>query len=380
MAKQQQQPKGKGKRKFSSTLLWGLVGLLILTAGVVSALYYMNRERIQTDARLKVIKDFVSKVDETIEKGKSTLESTIERGKSAAGVATEKLGSMKSEGMRMPSFGGSRSYTVKPGDNLFAIARESDLVDNPWQWRTILIQNRDKVEWAFINDREQAWKVMIAEGQTLTVQPDGQPDVQVTEERKYSVQLASMAQRQLGRGEYVVRTLMKDGYYAYLFRHEQDGQTWYRIRSGFYDSEAKAKDVAGQIRQRYQAQNFFPDEPWVMQPGPAERRGEGMVFGAMLVHPWLVELRDRDTHADAVRDLRRVSAMGDFAYIWQTQNPITKRYVYHVRVGFFASEDAAEGLIAGKSGDVWENAKAVKVEQLEETLPGQPMILGGVRS
>ena len=380
MAKQEQllRVKGKAKRKFSSTLLWGLLGLVILTAGVVSALYYMNRERIQTDARLKVIKDFVAKVDQTIEKGRSTLSTTLEKGRSAAGVATEKLSGMKPDSVRFP--GGGGTYTVKGGENLWRIATQSGLVENPWQWRTILIQNRDKIEWAFINEDEQDWKVMIARGQQLSVRPDGQPRVEVSGEKKYTFQLASMNERQLKRGLFVVRTLMKDGYYAYLYRHEDKGQVFFRIRSGFYDSEARAKSLGAEIKARYVKQNFFPDALWVVQPSAAEQRGEGLVFGAQLANPWVVELRDRDSHADALSDLHQVAKAGDFAYIWQMQNPLNKRFVYRVRIGFFGSEAAARKLLEGKSGEPWGDAKSLKVDKFEETLPGQPMVLGVARS
>ena len=371
MAKQPEP--AKAKRKGSSTLIWGLLGLVILMAGVVSALYYINRERIQTDSRLRVIKDFVAKVDQTIEKGKSTVSSTLEKGKSATGVGGGQLASA-------PGADGARTYTVKAGENLWHIARESGLVDNPWQWRTILLQNRDKIEWAFINDQEQDWKVMIAQGQRLTVKPDGQPRVEVSGEKKYTFQLASMNERQLKRGLFVVRTLMKDGYYAYLYRHEDKGQVFFRIRSGFYDSEARAKALGAEIKARYAKQNFFPDALWVVPPSAAEQRGEGLVFGAQLANPWVVELRDRDSHADALSDLHQVAKAGDFAYIWQTQNPLNKRFVYRVRIGFFGSEVAAKKLLEGKSGEPWGDAKALKVDKFEETLPGQPMVLGEARS
>ena len=377
MAKQPEpaKAKGKAKRKGSSTLLWSLLGLVILMAGVVSALYYINRERIQTDTRLKVIKDFVAKVDQTIQKGKSTVSSTIQQGKSL----TQRVTGPVAGGIES-ALGGGRTYTVKAGDNLWHIARESGLVDNPWQWRTILLQNRDKIEWAFINDKEQDWKVMIAKGQQLTVKPDGQPHVEVSGEKKFAFQLASMNERQLKRGEFVVRTLMKDGYYAYLYRVEVKGQTFYRIRSGFYDSEAKAKAIGEEIRQRYTKQNFFPDALLVQQPTKAEQRGEGLVFGAQLANPWVVELRDRDTHAEAVADLHKVRRVGDFAYIWQTQDELKKRFVYRVRIGFFGSEESAKKLIQGKSGEPWSDARTIKIDKFEETLPGQPMYLGGMRS
>lgn len=380
MARQQatQAPK---KRKVSTTLLWGLLGLVILTAGVVSALYYMNRERIESDARLTVIKDFVAKVDEAIEKGKSALDITLEKGKSAADVVGQKLAGLKPDSIKLPGLsGGTRRYRVKEGENLWAIARESNLVDNPWEWRTILIQNKDKIEWAFINEEEQAWKVMLATGQELTVRRDAQPDMGEPQGKKFAFQLASMNEAQLKRAEFVVRVLMKDGYYAYLYRHEKDGRNWYRIRSGFYDSEARARAIGNEIKAHYTKQNYFPDDLWVMTPSPAEMRGENLVFGAQLINPWVVELSDRDTHGDAVKDLRRVGSVGEFAYIWQTRNSITKRYIYRVRIGFFASDADARKLFSGKSGALWKDAKTVKLHQLEETLPGQNLKLDGVNS
>ena len=376
MAKAQEAPKaaakGKAKKKSSSTMLWGLLGLVILTAGVLSALYYMNKDRIESDSRLKVIKDFVARVDKTIESGKSTLQTTLDKGKGAVGTPTG--------GMQLPRGTDSgRTYVVKPGENLWAIARESGLVENPWQWRTILRQNRDKIEWVFINDEEQDWKIMIAEGQMLTVDPNGQPEVQATKERKYAFQLTSMAEGAARRAEFIVRVLMRDGYYAYVYRAQEKGKVLYRVRSGFYDSEAKAKAVGAEIRERYAKEGYFPAEPWVIQPNEAERRGEGMVFGAQLVHPWVVELRDRETHADATKDLRAVSNQGDFAYIWQARHPDSGRFVYRVRVGFFATEDGAKAMAAQHQGDLWAGAHPVKVDKFEETLPGQPMLLGNLR-
>jgi cell division septation protein DedD len=379
MAKQA--PKDKKKRKASTTLLWGLLGLVILVGGAFSALYYMNQERIQTDTRLKVIKDFVAKLDQTLEQGKSTLDVTLEKGKSVAGMAREKVTGMSPA---MPSFGG-RSYRVKRNDTLWRIAQESNLVDNPWEWRTILLENSDKIEYAFISDEaiareidaeESRWKVMMAEGQELTVSRRASDPTEPAEGKKYAVQLASMGEAQYRRAVFVVRVMMKDGYYAYLYPHEQGGATYYRIRSGFYDSEARATAIGEELKARYEKQNYFPDKLWVLQPSPGELRGEELAFGAQLVNPWVVELAARHTHAEALADLHKITGTGKFAYIWQTRNPDSKRFVYRVRVGFFPSEAKAKALYEGRDAAVWKEAQPAKVEQFEETLPGQIHKLG----
>lgn len=375
MAKKEAKKKA-GKRKLSTTLLWGLLGLVILLAGAASALYYMNRDKIQSDPQLKVVKDFIEKFDDTIEKGRETLEATLEKGKSVADSAKEKLGGFSSKSLGI-SLGG-RTYEVQPGDNLWAIARESGLVDNPWEWRTIMMQNSDKIEYAFISEEEGAWKVMMAEGQELTVdEPESKPPP-LSGEKKFAFQLASMGENGLRRATYVVRVMMKDGYYGYVNSGEKDGQTYYRIRSGFYDSEDQAKSKAEEIRERYAKENYFPSDPWVFPSTNSEMSGEEMVFGAQLSSPWVVELGDKDTHGAALKELRRISKQGRFTYIWQTRTSFSKRFVYRVRIGFFGSQKMAEDMIADGSGEMWEDAQPVKVEQMEETLPGQYHRLGDV--
>lgn len=380
----QEQSKEKKKRRLPVTLLWGLLGLVILLAGVASALYYMNRERIAGDSRLRVIQDFVSRVDRTIERGKSTLGETLQRGKSMAGLSDDGVGKDSGDdgamGDKMVTMtrDGSRVYIVKPGENLWAIARESDLVDNPWEWRTILLQNADKIEYAFISEEGGSWMVMMAEGQELSVSDESRAPEVPGDGKKFAFQLASMSDQQLERAVQVARILMRDGYYAYLYPHEQDGKLWYRIRSGFYDSEAKAKSVGEAIRQRYTKQHYFPDKLWVIEPSAAEMAGEDMVFGAQLMNPWVAELDGRDSHRQALTDLRKATNSGHFAYILQSRNPITRRFVYKVRIGFFNSEAQAQDVFAGQTGEVWEGAKAVKIDQFEETLPGQFHKLGNV--
>lgn len=368
----QEESKETKKRRLPVTLLWGLLGLVILLAGVASALYYMNEEQTAENSFLRVTQDFVAKGRQTLEKGKSLFDDTIQRGLSEDDKPMD-----EERGSRLEP-DGSRSYTVKAGENLWAIARESNLVDNPWEWRTILLQNADKIDYAFISEESGSWMVMMAEGQELTVREEERLAEPPPEGRKFAFQLASMAERQLNRAVQVVRILMRDGYYAYLYPFEQDSQIWYRIRSGFYDSKAKAKAVGEAVRERYTKQNYFPDPLWIVEPTSEELSGSDLVFGAQLINPWVAELADRDSHREALADLREVTGAGEFAYILQSRNPITRRFIYKVRIGFYNSEARTQEVLADKTDEVWKGAKAIKIDQFEETLPGQTHRLGDV--
>ena len=233
----------KKKRKAGSTLLCGGLGLGILLLGVASALYYMNRERVRTDTRLKVIQNFVDKVDPTLGKGKATFEETLKKGRSVAERMTKPgaqapqapAGMAPAGGM---TGGGERTHVVKEGENLWRIARNSDLIDSPWEWRAILVHNRGKIDYAFISDENgHHWKGLVEKGQKLTIEPDKLPFPKMPAGKRYSVQLASMPGTALKRGKFLVRSLLRDGYYGYLYRTEAQGKTVYRLRSGFYGSE-----------------------------------------------------------------------------------------------------------------------------------------------
>lgn len=355
-------------------LLWGGIGLAILLLGLAAALYYMNRERLPSDSRLRVVQDFM-------ERGRAQVEDTLRRAREAARSEepppppppeARERGAMRSE-----SPGGVRSYTVQPGETLWHIAATGRLVDSPYEWRTILAQNMDKVDYAFVSRENGGWKVVMTPGQTLTVRPGAPYRPQGLTSGRYALQLASLPASARGRGTFVVRVLLRDGYFAYLYPATVDGGTVYRVRSGFYESEARATAVGKEIQERYAERNWFPDKPWVMEAPDAERRGDDLVFGIQRTDPWVVEVGEYRLHGEALAQLRRIKDVGDFSYIAQTHDPLTRRYRYHTRVGFFPGEDAAADWLKNRQGEAWADAKVVQVNYFQEALPGQHMRLGG---
>ncbi|MDH5753206.1 MAG: SPOR domain-containing protein [Deltaproteobacteria bacterium] len=369
MAKATAKPASKGKK---GGLLWIIVGVLILLLGAASGLYYFKRDTIKKDSRLKVIQDFVDKLDSTIGKGTDKIKESLGQGKDDK---SRKPGAAKpgkdDEGLGFGSFFTGSSYEVQHGDNLYSIAQKGSLVENSWEWRRIMVQNRDKIDYAFISEEDPQWKVVMAEGQELTVSEEQVfPPRLPTEGKKYSVQLVSLPDNSYRRGVKVASSLISDGYYAYVYRADAGGKSVYRIRSGLYNSEEEARMVADEIRMRYQEHNWFPDAPWISVPEEAELLGEMLDFGALLINPWVITVTSRDKHSEALADMKQIKNGGIFAYLSQGRDT-SGRFVYRTRVGYFPSKGEAEKVIADHKGPLWETAVPEMVIRFEEASPGQ---------
>jgi hypothetical protein len=288
--------------------------------------------------------------------------------------------------------GAERSHTVKPGENLWDIASHGDLVASAWEWRTILVQNRDKIQYAFVSEEDGGWKVMVENGQQLTVKTDGSPGypgAAAPSGKLYAVQVLTVPDRRLGRAVGIVRRLLADGHFAYLYRHEADGKRFYRIRVGFYASPEDAMRAGEDIVAKYQPQKLFKDY-WVTRPSDVELQGGQMDYGVQETRPWVVELPERGSHHEALEDLRKIAAASDFAYIAQKRAGSARserlhgepeesavRYVYRTRIGFFASESQARAFIAAHKGSaaVLEQGAPVRLDNFQEALPGQNLRL-----
>lgn len=272
---------------------------------------------------------------------------------------------------------GARRYRVAEGDTLWAIARSGKLVDSPWEWRTILVQNRDKIDYAFVSQETGEWKIAVETGRELTVQPEAGPPRRGSEGEKYAIQLLSLPGDRLGQALDVVKFLLAAGHYAYLYRTEVDGEQVYRIRAGFYESRHHARKAAEHLLAQ-DAPDVLTREYWVVKPSQAELRGEHLEFGALRTHPWVIELPPRGTHGEALRDFRRASGLAEFVYIAQRASATPEsgaRYVYHTRLGFFATEDAAYEVLEANRDEVPQlaDARIVTVDNFAEALPGQQL-------
>ena len=325
----------------------GVAGIVILLAG--GWFLWTRQGRQEAGGRLTVSKDFIPQA---------------QKGAPAA-----------------PGAGEARSHTVKPGENLWSIAKKGDLVGSAWEWRTILVQNRDKIQYTFLSDEDGGWKAMVEGGQELTVKPDGSPaypGAAPLTGTRYAVQVLTVPETRLTRAMGIVRQLIADGHFAYLYRKEADGQRFYRIRVGFYPTREDAQKAGEAILAQYQGRKLFK-EFWVMRPSGLEVQGGHLDYGVQQARPWVVQLPERGSHHEALDDLRKIAGASSFAYIAQKRagDAEPARYVYRTRIGFFDSESQAQDFIAAhkNTAAVLGEGAPVRVDSLQEALPGQNLRL-----
>lgn len=343
------------KRRIPSSVLWGGLGVVILLLGAGSAVFYFSRSQEDSEGPLGFIQNLLGRFTGP----------AVEEGDRPPGEAPPRE---------------TRTYTVRDGDNLWAIARKGELVDNPWEWRSIVVQNRDKIDYTFVSEETGEWKVMLEKGQTLEVTPPPPPDPTVPVKKKYALQLMSAPESNLNGALKIVKMLLADKYYAYLYRIEIDGTQYYRIRVGFFETKFEAEQAGEKIHERYGERNIFPDRFMVFLPSFREMRGERLDFGVQKNKPWVIEFPQRATHEKALEDLKKISSGTDFAYIAQKKDKITGLFLYRTRVGFFPTADEAKAVIQGRrqgKNGLWSKARVIGLHRFQEALPGQQVKFGG---
>ena len=268
---------------------------------------------------------------------------------------------------------GQRVHEVQEGETLWSIAKQSGLVSSPWEWRTILAQNRDKFDYALVTVATGEWKVLMESGQVLAVSDEPPPAPAGPVIKKYAVQLLTVSADQRQRAHDIVQRLLGEDVYAFMYLSEENGGPAYRVRAGFYETEDEAQAAADPIGARHAAAGTFPDEPWVTVSSDRELRGELFDFGAQRTSPWVIELPRRATHADAMADLRRAGDIGGFAHIAQKPGRSTSRFIYSLRIGFFTTYSAAQALLEeNREGlPVLRDAQVIALKRFAELLPGQ---------
>ena len=344
-------PKKRGKGR---GLMWGLLALLVLFLGVGASLWYLSRGRMGGEGG--------------IIPGISFLRPEAERPGEAPG--------------EVPAGPGERSYRVQEGENLWHIAKKGVLVEDPWEWRTILVQNKDKIDYAFVSEESGEWKVLVESGEELRVKARPPAPAEGAVKKKYAIQLMTVPAKQMRRALDMVKNLLADGFYGYVYRIEDQGKVAYRVRVGFYDTDKQADEIAREILAKYQSKPDYPKQYWVMVPSDRELRGELLDFGAQRAKPWVIELPMRGTQSEALEELKAASGVADFVYIAQGRGNNMSRWVYRTRIGFFQTKEEAEAVMTQHKDKLPQLADGRVVERtnFNETLPGQNFRLGKPKS
>ena len=346
----------KKESRVPRAVIWGGLGLIVLIVGVLASLWFLGKDRTAEEEARQAAQP------------------------SAPAAQPPAPGPGEEEKERKPAAPGERSYTVQEGENLWAIARKGVLVDYPFEWRTIMVQNKDKIDYAFVSEETGEWKVLVESGEELRVK--AHPPLESTEPvtKKFAIQLMTVPEKQMGKALEMVKGLLSEGYYGYLYRIEDQGKAAFRVRVGFFESETQAKEIAGQILAKFQGK--LPQQYWVMIPSDRELRGELLEFGAQRAKPWVIELPMRGTHGEALDELKSASGIGEFAYIAQGRGNNFSRYVYRTRIGFFETAAQAEAARTQHQDKLpqMSQAQVVELKNFEETLPGQNFKLHGKKS
>lgn len=362
-----------GKRKFPSSLLWGGIGVVILLLGVGSALFYLNRGQDDSEGGLGGIQGLMDRFS-----GKTAEEEQPPAGQAPAAIAAREPAGAEEQREPEPIVPEVRTYTIQQGENLWAIARRGELVDSPWNWRKIVLQNKDKISYASISQDTGDWKVVVKAGKELTVRADS-PGEPIEVKKKYALQLLSAPERNLKKAVDIVKMLLADGCFAYLYRFEHEGRIYYRVRVGFYETKEEAETAGRAIHEFYADKKVFPAEYVVFLPSFREMRGERLDFGVQKSHPFVIDFPQRQSREQAMEDLKKVAPSIEFAYIAEKNDEEAGAKIYRARAGYFRSEEIARNLIQEQDagdGGLWSEAKVTLLEEFREALPGQHINVG----
>ena len=292
-------------------------------------------------------------------------------------VTVEKVQSLDVPLSRKDRLEADDSYIVEEGDSLWKIAEKKS--GDPWKWKTILIQNKDQVNYTIVSAETGEWKVIIDTGKRLTMKfkEKGSKGISFgrTRKKRYAVQLMSLNLDQLEQAVDIVKFLIRDGYYTYLYRtHEKiKGQFYYRIRVGFFKTEADALARGEEIYKRYRRRKIFTTDYWAVLPSYGELGGELIDFGIQRSKPWIIQLGQLSSRRSAINTLKPITGIADFSYISQKRVK-GGGFVYRTRVGFFETRKQARknlGKIRNSGYGRFAGAKIMKVRHILEAAPGQ---------
>ena len=355
------------KRSF---LIWGIPILILVVLIVLLTIELTSKDEIVVEQPKDLKEEVIQPTEETTKAVSTAVQPLIEEAesdepdemmtKSSTDLAdkdTEAKSLSVDEIIQSLEDEEEKSYIVEEGDSLWKIASKKDVLGNPWKWKTILIQNKEKINYTIFSEETGQWKVMVDAGKRLIFKPEENQKVKTsfdrTRKKRYAVQLMSLNTDQLEKAVDIVKMLIKEGYHAYLYRTRDkiksrslsNPQHFYRIRVGFFETEGEALAVGEDIVYRFEEKRIFPPDFWAVLPSYSELNGELIDFGIQRNKPWIIQLAEQNSRSQAIEDLKALSEEVDYSYISQKRVQ-EGGFVYRTRVGFFETRTDAENMLA----------------------------------
>ncbi|NQU64756.1 MAG: SPOR domain-containing protein [SAR324 cluster bacterium] len=381
----------KTEQSKKSLAIWG-IPIAILVILIVVLIFELNNDEdaIEPPAQKEevVIQATEGKADDvTMEvqpridaEEKSAEESTVEEQ-----TFSEDASNLQPEPFLDNDDEAEKSYIVEEGDNLWKIAKKKDVLGDPWKWKTILIQNKSKINYTIFSEETGQWKVMVDAGKRLIVKSvetsKSNTSFDRTRKKRYAVQLMSLNTDQLDKGVDIVKFLIKDGFHAYLYRTREKikrpnlrvAQFFYRIRVGFFETEREALASGEDIVEQYKGKNIFSSDYWAVLPSYSELNGELIDFGIQRNKPWIIQLTDNTNRKDAINSLKPLASLVDYSYISQKREK-EGGFLYRTRVGFYETKGEANRALANiqrKVPDRFYNPQVLEIKHVMEDAIGQ---------
>ena len=319
-----------------------------------------------------VISEITASSDST-----SDQQSDIAVGSSVSGIEQGSLTSLIDEKEE-------NSYIIEREKNIWAVAT-SDSIGFP-NWKTILIKNRKKIDYT-INPLTQTgeWEVLVNPGNKLIlkqIKPKRKGIFSSQRSRSFALQLLSIKEESLEEALAIVKMLIQDGYYAYLYQtenkiplSEKDHQYFYRVRVGYFENEHEVSKMGKEIVDRYSDKKIFNNNYWMAFLEYDEISGQLIDFVVQRYKPWFIELDIRQLKKDSITDLSRILSKIDFAYLSQ-QKTGKNTFRYRLRIGFYEKRKDASRMkdrLMERNPALFLKPRVVMIRTLQPTPPREEM-------
>ena len=378
-------------------MLWGIPAAVILILIILLAIEVVEEKEISDEA-LVSDQQTVSMLEEESGDKEEALEDKSGTPQTKKDVVQQKFNEGQATGFKAGKTDEVKLLNLAPEEDTkdipliieeenfrWKIASDGDSVEDEWKWKTILIQNRAKINYTIFSDETNQWRINIDSGQRLMYSSSEEKKSVMSFDRsrkkRFALQLISMDSNQLEKAIETVRFLVKEGYFAYVYRTEDKIRTsaskkpqyFYRVRVGFFERESEAFAMGQEIFERYQSKQIFPPDYWAVLPSFRELNGELIDFGIQRSKPWIIQLAKYEDRNLAIQNLKSVTSTVDFSYISQKKHS-NGTMSYRTRVGFFETEKEAQKILARiqtKNEGAFRKASLIKLKRIKEAAPGQ---------